>query len=140
MAVVDASVAVDWVAPGTEPDAPAQRLLEQLGEQDERLLAPRLFLEEVSNALLTGIRRRRWTGAEADASFQLLAKLPVLLVDTPADLARAWDLSRRYDQHPVYDMIYVATAERVQHRFLTADSALANRLRHLAFVELVTPG
>jgi predicted nucleic acid-binding protein len=138
MPVVDASVAVDWVAPGVDPDGPAGRWLDRLVDRGQRLLAPRLFLEEVSNALLTGIRRRRWSGAEADVSFDLLSRLPVELVDTRADLDRAWELSRRYDEHPVYDMVYVAVAERVRQPFITADSALVSRLRALPFVELLS--
>src|SRR6266508_662196 len=58
--------------------------------QDAELLAPRLLLEEVSNALLTGIRRGRWSGRAADASHLLLRRLPVRLVDEPSDLERAW--------------------------------------------------
>jgi hypothetical protein len=49
-----------------------------------------------------------------DCSFGLLGRLPVELMDTPEDITRAWDLARRYDQHPCYD-VAVATAEGV-HR------------------------
>ena len=134
MPVVDASVVVDWVAPRTDPHGPAGRLLADLVEQGAPVLAPRLLLEEVANALLTGIRRERWSGPEADDAFDLLSRLPVELVDTPDDFSRAWDLARRYDQHPFYDMVYVATAERVQQQLVTADRALVTRLRGVAFV------
>lgn len=137
MPVVDASIVVDWVAPAVDPRGAATRLLERLTRRSEPLLAPRLLLEEVSNALLTGIRRRRWSGAQADSSFELLNRLPVQLADTRADLDRAWELSRRYDQHPLYDMLYVATAERVGHTLITTDAVLAARVRHLPFVELL---
>ena len=137
MPVVDASIVVDWVAPGVDPRGPAARLLERLTRRSEALLVPRLLLEEVSNALLTGIRRRRWTGAQADLSFELLRTLPVQLADTRADLDRAWELSRRYDEHPLYNMLYVATAERVGHTLITADAVLAARVRHMPFVELL---
>jgi len=36
----------------------------------------------------------------------------VRIVDDERDLGRAWDLARRYDDHPIYDMVYVAVAER----------------------------
>jgi predicted nucleic acid-binding protein len=137
MAVVDASVVVDWVAPGIDDLAPARRLLDRLARRAEPVLAPRLLMEEVGNALLTGVRRMRWTGAEADTSYELLRQLPVQFVDTAADRDRAWELSRRYDEHPLYDMLYVATAERVDQTLMTADSALAARVRTLPFVELV---
>ena len=86
------------------------------------------MLEEVSNALLSGVRRQRWDGAAADTAFQLLVSLPVEIADVPGDLERAWDLSRRYDEHPVYDMLYVAVAERMGEQLITADERLRTRL------------
>jgi predicted nucleic acid-binding protein len=132
--VVDASVVVDWVAPGAAPDSAAMAVLERVSRSKAELLAPRLLLEEVSNALLTGIRRGRWSGADADASFGLVRSLPVRLADGAVDVERAWELSRRYDQHPIYDMVYVALAERSDCSLITADSALQKRLERLGFV------
>ena len=132
MPVVDASIVVDWVAPGADPEGPAGRLLRRLG--DDPLPAPRLLLEETANALVTGIRRGRWTGAQADTSYLLLRRLPLVMVDRSADLDRAWELSRRFDEHPVYDMVYVAVAERLGQQLVTADSALRARLASMPFV------
>lgn len=126
--VVDASVVVDWVAPGASPASPAHRLLMTLAERDEEIIGPRLLREEVGNALLTGLRRGRWTGAETDRSFELLRSLPVKAVDDQRDLERAWDLSRRYDDHPIYDMLYVALAQRTRAVLVTADDGLRKRL------------
>jgi predicted nucleic acid-binding protein len=137
MPVVDASVVVDWVAPDADPKGPARRRLETWANAGTLVFAPRLLREEVSNALLTGCRRGRWEGAAADASFVLLRKLPVTLLHEDRDLDRAWELSRRYDQHPVYDMLYVALAERLGEQLVTADGALRRRLAMLGF--LVAP-
>lgn len=126
--VVDASVVVDWVAPDADPAGPARRLLDRLAADGATIQAPRLLREEVSNALLTGVRRNRWSGTEADRAFELLGSLPVGLVDTRADLEGAWELSRRYDEHPVYDMLYVALADRLHEVLMTADARLVARL------------
>ena len=134
MPVVDASVVVDWVAPGVDPGSPAIALLGQFAAEDAELVAPRLLMEEVSNALLTGIRRGRWSGADADGSRALLRRLPVRLADEPRDLDRAWDLARRYDNRPVYDMLYVALAERRGLQLVTADSALRATLARFDWV------
>lgn len=134
MPVVDASIVVDWVAPGVDSSGSAGRLLARLVREKAPLLAPRLLLEETANALITGIRRRRWSGAEADAAFVHLRQLPVELVDRPGDLDRAFELSRRYDEHPVYDLVYVAVAERLGETLVTADQALRTRLALLPFV------
>ena len=128
MPVVDASIVVDWVAPDSDPDGPARRLLVRLVRDDARLSAPRLMLQETANALLTGVRRGRWDGAAADEAFQRLVRLPVRLDDHDGDVDRAWELSRRYDEHPLYDMVYVALAERLGERFITADERLRTRL------------
>lgn len=137
MPVVDASVVVDWVAPDADPELPALALLARFAAEDADLLAPRLMVEEVSNALLTGIRRRRWSGAEADRAHALLRELPVSLVDEPRDLDRAWDLARRYDNHPIHDLLYVALAERRRTQLVTADVSLRQRL--VALEWLTTP-
>jgi predicted nucleic acid-binding protein len=134
VAVVDASIVADWVAPRGDPSSAAVRVLRDLADAGEEVAAPRLLLEEVANALLTGIRRGRWSGHEADTAFTRLVSLPARLVDDERDLARAWDLSRRYDNHPVYDMLYVAVAERLRTVLVTADDSLRTRLTSLSFV------
>ena len=134
MPVVDASIVVDWVAPEVDPTGPAGRLLTRLAKTEARAVAPRLLFEETANALVSGIRRRRWTGAQADTAFLLLRQLPVRVVDQPSDLDRAWELSRRFDEHPVYDLIYVAVAERLREQLITADAVLRARLVSMPFV------
>lgn len=119
---------VDWVTPDVAADAPAMTALAQLAAADAELLAPQLMIEEVANALLTGVRRGRWNGAAADAAQESLRELPVRLVDEPRDLRRAWDLARRYDNHPIYGLLYVALAERRRTQLLTADAALRRML------------
>lgn len=83
--VGDASVVVDWVAPDVSPDAPAVAVLHRLAQQDEPLAAPRLLLHEVANALLTGIRRGRWSGAGAEVAHRHLQRLPTRVLDEDED-------------------------------------------------------
>jgi predicted nucleic acid-binding protein len=127
MPVVDTSVVVDWVAPDADPAGPARRLLSRLAADATEVFGPRLLLEEVANALLTGVRRGRWSGAEADAASRCLRRLPARLVDACGDLDRAWELSRRYDHHPVYDMGYVALADDETHLKCSRSGARASR-------------
>ena len=56
------------------------------------------------------------------------------MVDEPQDLDRAYELSRRYDEHPVYDLLYVAVAERLGEQLVTADERLRRRVGALPFV------
>ena len=128
MTVVDASVVVDWVAPDVDPTNPARRLLRQLAEAPASVFAPRLLFEEVANALLTGFRRGRWDGMAADRAYSRLRRAPIEIIDERRDLDRAWELSRRYDEHPVYDMVYVAVTERLGDVLVTQDERLRERL------------
>ena len=134
MPVVDASVVIDWIAPGVAITAPAVKLVDRLARRSAEIVGPRLLFEEVSNALISGVRRRRWSGAAADASRSLLLRLPIRVTDDRRDLDRAWELARRHDNHPIYDMIYVALAERTRTELITADEALRHRLAHLTWV------
>ena len=134
MLVVDASVVVDLIAPDVGPDSPARALFARWASEGTELLAPGLLWPETANALLTGIRRGRWSGADADAAAVLLDRLPVRRV--AEDHARAFELARRYDNWPVYDMLYVAAAERAGTELVTADTRLQARLAHLDWVTL----
>lgn len=134
MPVVDASVVVDLVDPAIPAGAPPRTLVDKLVARGADLIAPSLLWLEASNALLTGVRRGRWDGAAADSAFALMAQLPIRSADIPADGERAFELARRYDNWPVYDMIYVALAERLGTEFYTADDRLRARLAHLPWV------
>jgi len=125
---------IDWIAPGADPKSPAMDTLRRLIRSDDAVVAPELLFVECASALAAGVRRRRWTGAAADAAYGLLTGLPVQTVSDRRHLERAWELSRRYDNHPVYDMLYAATAEAVGTVLITADEVLLHRLGSLGWV------
>lgn len=136
MAVVDASLVVDWVAPRGDPESWSRSVLTRLGSEGDPPLAPSLLWQEVGNALLTGVRRRRWSGAEADASFRLLLRLPLRRVDSALDLDRSFDLARRHDNHPIYDLVCVALALRLSQVLITQDRQLAALLGNPSWLAL----
>jgi len=132
--VVDASVVIDWIAPGADPTSPSIRTLRALTRRNEAVIAPELLYVECTSVLVAGVRRNRWTGSDADAAYGILMRLPLQAVSDRRHLARAWELSRRYDNHPVYDMLYAATAEALRTILITADETLLQRLGHLGWV------
>ncbi len=134
MPVVDASVIVEVLAPDVAAGSHATVLMARLAAAGDEVVAPALLWLETSNALLTGIRRGRWDGAAADAAAAQFDRVPVRPADAAADRTRAFELARRYDNWPVYEMLYVALAERLGTEFYTADEKLRARLAHLPWV------
>lgn len=59
------------------------------------------------------------------------------MLDLDDDSARAFELARRHDANPVYDMVYLALAERISGTLVTADRRLLDRVPHLAHVQAV---
>lgn len=113
--IVDASVAVKWVI--EEADSPLAR--ELLGRTD--LIAPALIHSEVANAIWKKQRRGEFAN-EADLLQlpSMLASLIVTVDDTPM-MPRALKLAIELD-HPIYDCVYLATAELLDRALMTADA------------------
>lgn len=120
--VVDASVAVKWVIPEVLSDK-----ADRVRDDDDDVLAPDLLLVEVANALWKKTVGKEISAGEADGAFGLLRESGIDLRPTAPLLARAVDMARRLD-HPVYDCVYLALAEREQAAFVTADQRLLRRV------------
>lgn len=131
--IVDASVALKWFIP--EPDsAQAFALLAEGAE----IIAPDLILVETSNALWKRRRLGHLTPDQYHAAVKMLpGKFDALLPHTGliVEAARiAFDLD-----HPVYDCLYLALAEREDGVLVTADARLAERVKRTAWRRRVTP-
>lgn len=126
--VVDASVAVKWFLPG-EPDA--VRALDII-RSGERLIAPDLLIAEVCNVSWKATRLGRINRLQADAIAVDLPQFFGALVSMASLAPRAVAIAATLD-HPVYDAIYLALAEREQVKLVTADSRLIGKLRGSAW-------
>jgi predicted nucleic acid-binding protein len=122
--IVDASVAVKWFV--AEEGSEHARVL--LADEDD-LIAPELIAIEVGNAMWKKVRKGLMTEAQVAAAGRrlpsLFSRLGSLLELTP----RASSLAMTLD-HPIYDCLYLALAEREQLAIVTADDrmlALAKR-------------
>ncbi len=121
--VVDASVGLKWVFP--EPGADrARALLAAVARGDLRLLAPDLYVAEVTNALWKRAHLRGDLSADEarEALDRLLGALPEIFPGA-ALASQALELAHAFGR-PVYDCLYVALALRAGCPLVTADRSL----------------
>tara|TARA_R110002095_G_scaffold194354_1_gene172612 strand:- start:1427 stop:1846 length:420 start_codon:yes stop_codon:yes gene_type:complete len=92
-------------------------------------IAPRLILTETANALWKYVRRGDITLTQAQDAIRHLDR-QLSIVDDFRLIILAQRLAAELD-HPVYDCVYLATAQSYQYPLLTADQRLAALAREL---------
>lgn len=134
MLVIDSSVVVKWL------------FLETLNEQAlavrqdwefsiVNLIAPDLMLVEVGNIVWKKQRLGLISEEEGTSAIADLLALEIPTVEPRNILPRAYSLARLFDR-TVYDAIYLALAEEIGARFITADLRLYNAVGlSLGFVQ-----
>ena len=126
--IVDASIAVKWVA--DEPDSDRARAIFLADE----CCAPDLILAELGNALWKKQRAKLVSFEQAVAALQALPDRMRLFENAalaPRALAIATELA-----HPIYDCFYLALAERERAPLVSADERLLTKRRALKGIEL----
>jgi predicted nucleic acid-binding protein len=120
--VIDASVAIKWVAP-EELSEHAVALLD-----GPRLAAPDLMVAECANILWKKVGRGEMDRDAAIVAAQAIERVEIELVPMRQLLAESLELALELD-HPAYDCLYLALALARDCRFVTADGRLVNKLR-----------
>jgi predicted nucleic acid-binding protein len=119
--VVDTSVAIKWIV--DEEDSDKAELL-----QGADMVAPALFRIEASNVLRTLVSKQVLANERAIDLFLFLQTAPVTIIDADELLERrALDLALALE-HPIYDCVYLALAERMDRRLITADRRVIKAL------------
>ena len=131
--VVDAGVALVVVLPHPYREH-GKRFWERWTAAPRPLLAPHLWVAEVTS----GLRRAVWEGilmpAEAEHALVQVLRLPVSFV-ADAQLARtALTWAERLQQKRAYDAFYLALAEARGAEFWSADARLVRALRQQGYV------
>jgi len=119
--VVDASVAIKWFLP-----EPLSNEAERLRGGGDALFAPDFLLIEFGNILWNKVRLGELARSDGNAAVAALRSGPVGLVDTTPLVERALHLVHEID-HPLYDCLYLATAETVAATVATADRRFFDR-------------
>ncbi len=128
MLVLDASVAV---AASQFPDG-----FSQFG--DERLVAPPLMWSEARSALHEALWRGELAVDEARSTLYRLEGAPVSS-SRPAKLGEeAWRVADAFGWAKTYDAEYIALAQLLRCKLVTADARLQRATKRLGFVVAVT--
>lgn len=113
--IVDASVAVKWFVAETD-----SLVADELSASNHRLFAPRLIVTEVANTL----------GRKAMAGLMSVTEATVYLRSLPNYLNGVLAVDELIEpalknacaiRHPIYDLIYLEAAQRLDAQLVTAD-------------------
>ena len=119
--IPDAGVGVKWYV-REDHSQDAKRLLDPRFE----LRVPSFFFTEVLSVLQRKVAvERTMTEAEALEAFRRLKAVPMIIHPTEGLQEDAFRLGVRY-RRPVYDSLYLALAELIGGRVVTADRRLYN--------------
>jgi predicted nucleic acid-binding protein len=130
--VVDASVAVKWFV--EEPDAV---IADELSNDRYQRYAPIIIVTEVANALI----RKTLAGLMTEKQSRIIWRTLPIYFDRllPVDdlIEPAIELACRF-RHPIYDLIYLETARRLDAPLIIADRRFAAKLADTDLARHVT--
>ena len=135
---IDASLIIKCLT--YEPDS--DKAIDWLStHKDEEMVAPAFFLAEVASVIRQKVRQDELTLDEAQEAFDALESLDVRLLLDFALMRRAFDLAAELDQPTIYDMLYLAVAEREHCDLWTSDARFVSTARsRYPFVQSVASG
>ena len=129
--VVDASVACKWFF---EEDLSAEA--RALAATQRVLLAPDLIIAECANVAWRRVRDGQISLEHAEAFLEALPAWFEVLTPSAQLHEAAFRIAHMLN-HPVYDCLYIALAARDASPLVTADAALARRVRNTPWEKLV---
>ena len=130
--VVDASVAVKWLVLEEMSD-----VAKELYGAGDRLVAPRLIATEVANALARKTTQGMLAAREARTQFNALRQFLPDLLDIDELIVPALENACAL-RHPIYDLIYLEAARRLDAQLVTADRRFVAKLAGTDFTGHVT--
>jgi predicted nucleic acid-binding protein len=118
--VIDANVGLKWFIEESRSSA-ARRIL----DKEASFIAPDIFIPEICNVVWKKVRNQEITAEQGEA---IVSNVPMVfdhMVPSSELANRAFALAVQFD-HPVYDCLYLALAERESIRLITDDAKLVN--------------
>jgi len=132
--VVDASVALKWLVLEDMSD-----VAKELSGTTDILVAPRLIATEIANALARKVAQGILTSDEAVYHFKSLPQFLPDLMDIDELIEPALKNACAL-KHPIYDLIYLEAARRLDAQLVTADRRFTAKIagtelaRHVTFL------
>lgn len=120
--VVDSSVVAKWILPEAD-SGQTQRVITDVATQGHRLIVLDLVFPEVANAIWKQYQRRLASLDEANQFLDGLLQCPVHVEPAAGILESGFEIATRYGRS-VYDALFVALAEDLGIRGVTADEPL----------------
>jgi predicted nucleic acid-binding protein len=130
--VVDASVAVKWLVLEDMSD-----VAKELYGAGDHLVAPRLIATEIANGLARKTMQGMLTRQEAKYHFDSLPQFLPDLMDVDELIEPAFENARTL-RHPIYDLIYLEAARKVDAQLITADRRFTAKIASTDFARHVT--
>jgi predicted nucleic acid-binding protein len=129
--VVDASVAVKWLVLEDMSD-----VAKELYGAGDHLIAPRLITTEITNALARKTMQGMLTRHEAKYHFSSLPQFLPDLMDVEELIEPALENACAL-RHPIYDLIYLEAARRLDAQLVTADRRFTAKIAGTDFARHV---
>ncbi|MCX8102962.1 MAG: type II toxin-antitoxin system VapC family toxin [Candidatus Bipolaricaulota bacterium] len=131
--VIDASALLAAWLPEEPYQDQADALLDRYQDGQLRLCAPVLLADEILNGLYIAVRGKggrtsRLTQQEALEVWKLFQSLHISLEETNHLASRILELAFAYRRPSTYDTTYIALAEHLKTKLITADERLINAM------------
>jgi predicted nucleic acid-binding protein len=120
--VIDASVALKWLVLEDMSD-----VAKELYGAGDHLVAPRLIMTEVANALVRKTMQGMLTAQEAKYHFSSLPQYLPDLMDVDELIEPAFEKACAL-RHPIYDLLYLEVARKVDAQLVTADRRFSAKI------------
>jgi predicted nucleic acid-binding protein len=130
--VIDASVAVKWLVLEDMSD-----VAKELYGSGDHLIAPRLIMTEIANALARKMMQGMLTRHEAKYHFNSLPQFLPDLMDVDHLIKPAFE-NACILRHPIYDLIYLEAARKVDAQLVTTDRRFAAKIAGTDLARQVT--
>jgi predicted nucleic acid-binding protein len=135
--VVDASFTLKLILPNAEQTR-CQELMAEWMHAGINLVAPTLWLYEVTSALTKAVYFEILADAEGRQALELAQALDLQLIQPDNTLVPfVYDWTRRLNRAAAYDSFYLALSESLSTEFWTADQRLVNAV-NVSWVHYIT--